>query len=63
MLDFVKECITVYQPHEVFVMDIALCGGQYYIIECGCINSVGVYAASIEDIVKSLTEYIYKNIK
>ncbi len=41
-------------------MDIALCGGEdeYYIIECGNMNSVGFYHADIKKIINSVTEYI-----
>lgn len=58
MLTFVEDRCKEYMPHKNFVMDIALCGGDYYIIECGCINSVGFYAASIGDIVKALTKSV-----
>ena len=60
MIDFVEERCKEYQPHDVFAMDIALCGGDYYIIECGCMNSVGFYHADIFEYVKSLTEYMRK---
>lgn len=55
MLEFVKRACEIYQPAKAFAMDIALCGDEYYIIECGCINSVGFYHADIEKLVKALT--------
>lgn len=61
MLDFTQRMIDIYEPHEIFAMDIALCGDEYYIIECGAMNSVGFYAASIEDIVTAITEYVDNN--
>lgn len=58
MLTFVKERIKEYQPHESFAMDIASTeDGTYYIIECGCLNSVGFYHANIKEIVKVITEW------
>lgn len=54
MLNFVKERIKEYQPATAFAMDIALCGGGYFIIECGCINSVGFYHGDIEKIILAL---------
>ncbi|NJO62622.1 MAG: ATP-grasp domain-containing protein [Richelia sp. RM2_1_2] len=58
MLEFTQERIKEYQPHEIFVIDIALCGDAYYIIECGCLNSVGFYAADINAIVGEVTKYM-----
>lgn len=58
MIQFVKDRMAEYRPHDIFAMDVALCGDEYYIIECGCMNSVGFYAASIPDIVKAISEYI-----
>jgi hypothetical protein len=56
MLEFVKNAIQIYQPSKAFVMDIAFCGDSYYIIECGCIHSVGFYHADIEKIIVALTQ-------
>lgn len=56
VVNFVRNRLIEYQPAKAFVMDIANCGdeGEYYIIECGCINSVGFYHANIEKIIVSL---------
>lgn len=54
---FAEERCTEYTPHNCFVMDIALCGDSYYIVECGGMNSAGFYKANISDIVSSVTEY------
>lgn len=61
MIKFVEDRCKEYMPHKIFAMDIALCGDGYYIIECGCLNSVGFYDADIPKIVRSVTEYISKN--
>lgn len=61
MIDFVEARCKEYQPHKIFAMDIALCGDEYFIIECGCLNSVGFYAADISKIVKSVSEYVAEN--
>ncbi len=59
MLEYVNERIKEYQPHDNFVMDIAsMHDGTYYIIECGCLNSVGFYKANISEIIKKITKYI-----
>jgi len=58
MIKFVEDRCKEYTPHDVFAMDIALCGGDYYIIECGCMNSVGFYSCSILDYVRCISEYV-----
>lgn len=60
MITFVEERCKEYMPHKVFAMDIALCGGDYYIIECGCLNSVGLYHSNIKKLVESVSNYIIK---
>ena len=58
MLDFVHARCEEYVPHKIFVMDIALCGNSYYIIECGCLNSAGFYAADVDEIVKVVSQEV-----
>lgn len=62
MLNFAEARIKEYQPHDCFAMDIALCGDAYYIIECGCINSVGFYACEIDKYIQSISNYVSKLI-
>jgi hypothetical protein len=61
MIKFVEDRCKEYMPHKIFAMDIALCGGDYYIIECGCMNSVGLYASNISEMVKSVSEFVSIN--
>lgn len=58
MIDFVEARCKEYVPHKIFAMDIALCGGDYYIIECGCLNSVGFYDADIPKIVEEVSRFV-----
>ena len=58
MIKFVEDRCKEYQPHKIFVMDVATSGGDYYIIECGCINSVGLYACDIPKLVKEITYFV-----
>lgn len=61
MLDFVEARVSEYKPHDNFAIDIASThDGTYYIIECGCLNSVGFYHCDIPKLVKSITEYMLK---
>lgn len=52
-----------YTPHDVFVMDICLCGDEYFIVECGGMNAAGFYKARIGDIVKGVSEYFVETWK
>lgn len=59
MLTFAKEMIAKYKPHQNFAMDICSThDGAYYIIECGCLNSVGFYDADIKKLVRAISEWM-----
>jgi hypothetical protein len=63
MIEFVEERCKEYTPHEVFAMDIAETRHddgtmKYYIIECGCMNSVGFYDCDIKKYIEGITEWI-----
>lgn len=63
MIKFAEDRCKEYKPHDVFAMDIAQVKDEdgtekYYIIECGCMNSVGFYHADINKYVESLTKYV-----
>ena len=57
VIQFAEERCREYTPHDVFVMDVCLCGDDYYIVECNCMNGAGFYNANIESIVSGVTEY------
>ena len=57
VIDFAIARCQEYTPHNVFVMDICLCGDEYFIVECGCMNGAGFYKARIEDIVLHVSKY------
>lgn len=58
VIEFVEARCQEFVPHKIFVMDVALCGGEYFIIECGCMNSVGFYLADIGKIVRAVSEFV-----
>ena len=60
MIKFVEDRCKEYMPHGIFAMDIAKCEGEheYYIIECGCMNSVGFYHCNIDTYVEKLTQWV-----
>lgn len=57
VVSFAEKRCQEYTPHKVFVMDICLCGNEYFIVECGCMNGAGFYKANIENIVSAVTDY------
>ena len=62
VVDFAEARCLEYIPHNVFVMDICLCGDEYYIVECGCMNGAGFYKADIESIVSNVSEYFISTL-
>lgn len=54
---FAEQRCMEYTPHDIFVMDVCLCGDEYFIVECGCMNGAGFYNAVIENIVSSVTNH------
>lgn len=62
VIEFAEQRCLEYTPHDVFVMDICETGDNYYIVECGCLNSAGFYQADIGAIVSSVTEYFSKYV-
>lgn len=61
LIKFVEERCKEYQPAKIFVMDIALCGNQYYIVECNCINTSAPYNCDVLKLVEGITTYIKNN--
>ncbi len=57
VIQFAEQRCIEYTPHDVFVMDIWETGDNYYIVECGCMNSAGFYHLDIGTIVSSVTNY------
>jgi hypothetical protein len=57
VVEFAESRCQEYVPHDIFVMDICLCTNELFILECGCLNSAGFYAADVHKIVKEVTNY------
>lgn len=57
VVTFAEERCQEYTPHDIFVMDVCICGDDYYIVECGCVNSAGFYDANVDEIVKQVSDY------
>lgn len=57
VISFAEKRCQEYTPHDVFVMDICLCGDEYFIVECGCMNGAGFYEANVQNIVNEISDY------
>lgn len=62
LLGFVRERCREYVPNDIFVMDTALCNGQYKIVECNCFNDTGFYNHDIAQIIRKVNSYIKKTM-
>lgn len=56
LIDFIKKRISEYQPHDIFVLDVALIESGYKIIECNCFNGTGFYDHDINKIIKTINK-------
>lgn len=61
---FAELICRIWTPHNVFCMDVCLLPGDSnpYIVETGCFNSCGFYAADVNNIVKEVTNYFKQTI-
>jgi hypothetical protein len=57
MLEFSRQRIKEYTPHDKFAMDASTDDGTYYIIEC-VFKFCWLYHSNIEEIIKSTTNNI-----
>jgi hypothetical protein len=47
---------TLWEPHPIYVMDIALVEGDYRLLEIGSINAAGMYKGDLKKIAKAIVE-------
>ena len=57
MIDFAEEMCSVFAPHDIFVMDVALHSEMYKVVECNCFNSSGTYRHDWGRIVREVQGY------
>jgi len=58
MICFVESLCKSFTPHDVFVMDVCECEGEYFVIECNCFNGSGFYNKALSKIVIAVNAYI-----
>lgn len=57
IIDAAKEYAQLYQPHDVFTMDLAETPAGIYIVEYNCWNASGLYKTDIAKIFDAVNEY------
>jgi len=60
VIEFASYRVHEYSPSSCFAIDICETGGELYIVECGCINSVGFYASDKKKLLLALLESVEK---
>ena len=58
MIEFAKKCCEEFVPSSVFVMDIALYNGSFFIVECNCFNDSGFYEHNIRKIIQEVNKHL-----
>jgi hypothetical protein len=53
-----SEYARLYQPAEVFTMDICKTNNSYQIIEYNCFNASGLYASDVEKVFATISDYV-----
>lgn len=57
IMDAAKDYAQLYQPHDVFTMDLAETQAGIYIVEYNCWNASGLYKTDIAKIFDAVNEY------
>jgi hypothetical protein len=57
LISFAELAVEAWQPHEVFVLDVARADGAYWVIEANGFNGSRFYGADVANIVKRVSEY------
>jgi len=58
VVTFAEARCQQFTPHDIFVMDVCETGGEFYIVECNCMNAAGFYNADIEAIVSNISNHV-----
>lgn len=58
VLEFGEDMCQIFSPHNIFVLDICESAGNLFVLEIGCVNSAGFYAADLKKIITDISETI-----
>jgi hypothetical protein len=57
IIDFGTKMINIWQPHDIFVLDICETDDGPKVVECNCVNGAGWYNSNYGEIVYRLSKY------
>jgi hypothetical protein len=57
LISFAKDTVALWQPHDVFVLDVARADSAYWVIEANGFSGSRFYGADVANIVKQVSEY------
>lgn len=63
VIQYAEETSLIWQPHNIFVLDVCESAGNLFILEIGCVNSAGFYSCDIGTIVSTITEAVEQDVK
>jgi hypothetical protein len=63
VLEFGERMAAVFSPHRIFVLDICESADNLYVLELGCVNSAGLYAADVRKIVDDISRSVDKCVR
>jgi len=55
---FGEQMAALFSPHRIFVLDICESAGNLFVLEIGCVNSAGFYAADVKKVVTDISKTI-----
>lgn len=60
---FSELAAELWSPHRIFCLDVAVRGGDLAIIECGSINTCGLYQCKVEPIIEAMERIALEDFK
>ncbi len=60
VLEFGERMAAIFSPHRIFVLDVCESADNLYVLELGCVNSAGLYAADVKQIVSDISDTVRK---
>lgn len=61
LLQFARNAVATWTPHDVFALDVARVEGRYAIVEANRFNGSRLYGAHVTDLVRAISAYQQRN--
>lgn len=56
VITFGERMAQIFQPHRMFLLDICESADNLYVLELGCVNSAGFYAADVDKVIEAASK-------